>query len=171
MDISIQSQCHLQPFYHRSESLINLPSINNKKQIKRPRRFSIYNFTRKKLTKLPDLNSQQMLQLNPNYSRRYSERLSSNRKNHPFVVHTNTVNDFNRRHHLHYITCRRDKKKDKSSFIYNPSAHSSSTTTTSNLTRSTINITGSESSIFMDQNKLLKPIANDTERSNHFSRK
>jgi len=47
----------------------------------------------------------------------------------------------------------------------------SSSTTASNLTHLTMNTTASENSNLIDKNKLLKPIANYTEKSNYLYRK
>ncbi len=146
-DLSIQSQNHLHPFYHRSESLINLrisnmPTLNNKNdQIKRNGRHSICEFSSKHSKNFPYLFELQNLQNVSKHSRHFSERLSFNHKKHPLTTHTNSFN--HRGKHLHYVTYKR-KKLEENSLV-----NSASTAT-----RSSIIITGSESSI---QNKLIIP--------------
>ncbi|CAF0983439.1 unnamed protein product [Adineta steineri] len=174
-DVSVQSQYHLHPSYHRSESLINIRTSNipnNSNQTQRQGRFSVCDFNYQQTNTFPYINDQQNLQITSKQSRGYKQRLLFNRKKHSLTIPTNTFNQ-----HVQPSQCKvnkRGKKKQKSMFTYNPITSSSSTTTTtttSNLTRSTANTIGSESSIIIDQNKLLKPIANQKERTKRFFQK
>jgi hypothetical protein len=165
-DASIQSQYHLHPFYHRSESLINMRTSNihnnNSNQTQCPKKFSICDFNYKQPNNFPYSNDQQNLQITSKQPRDYSKRLLFNHNKHSLTIQTQNS---------HYKTNKRAKNKQKPIFICNPIRSSSSTTTTSNVTRSTINTTGSESSILIDQINLLKPITNNKKKSKFFFRK
>jgi hypothetical protein len=149
--------------------LINIHPTNNNND-KHLGRFSVCDFNHKKSKHSMYLNDQQKVQMKAKYSRRHSERLSFNHHKPSFAFQ-----DFSRGQHSDYMTYRAEKSQPKSVFTYNPMGNSSSTTTTttttSNLTRSTINTTGSESSILVDQNKLLKPIKMNVEKSKRSFRK
>jgi len=144
--MSIQSQYHLHPFYQRSESLINLhtlntPTLNNKNDpIKHSIRHSVCDVTAKQSKNFPYLYDQQNHQILSKHSRRHSERLSFNHKKHPLTIHTNSLN--NHEKNLHYVTTKRKKLEEKSSNSLSITPHSIPT------------ITNSESSI---QSRLLLP--------------
>lgn len=134
-DLSVPSE------HHRCNSLINLNAINNN-QFKHRGRFSIFDLNYKKSSNLQITSTK--------HQRRHSERGTIHRNN-PSI----TIN--------HYITYKYETAKPKSVFTYNPITYSTSTTA-SNLTHSTVNTTTSESSNFIDQNKLLKPITTNFHR-------
>jgi len=164
-DASIQSQYHLHPFYHRSESVINMRASNihnnNSNQTQCPKRFSICDFNYNQPNNFPYANDQQNLQITSKQPRDYRKRLLFNHNKHSLTIQTQNT---------HYKINKRTKTKQKSIFICNP-IRSSSSTTTSNVTRSTTNTTGSETSILIDQIHLLKPITNNKKKSKFFFRK
>jgi hypothetical protein len=116
-DMSMQSQYHLHPFYHRSESLINLSTSNTptNNQIKPHGRHSICGSNYKLSKNFPYLYDHQNLQIISKHSRHHSERSSNNRKKHPLTIHTNPVN--HRGKHLHYVTYKRKKSFSNSNPI------------------------------------------------------
>ncbi|UJR36880.1 hypothetical protein I4U23_029593 [Adineta vaga] len=173
-DVSIQSQYHLHPFYKRSDSMLsirtsNMHNNNNSNQTQHQGNFSICDSNYQQSNHFPYINDEQDLQLPViKTNRSYKQRLLFRRKKHSLtdptnVYHQPSQNKINKR----------TKKKAKSIFVYNPITSSSSTTTTSNVTRSTINTTGSESSVLVDRQntKLTDSINNKKQKSRHFFRK
>ncbi|CAF1231306.1 unnamed protein product [Rotaria sordida] len=125
-NVSIQSQYHLHPFSHCSESLVTLHTNNNRK--KSYDSFSIQDIKCRKSKNVSYLNDQRNFPKTSNYYRRHSEKVSVTRKKHPLIIRTNTSN--HRGRHLHYVAYKHEQNKPNSMFTYDSIRNLTTTPTT-----------------------------------------
>ncbi len=169
---SSQSEYHLNARYKHSSSFSNINSTTNYHL--QYGRYSVCELNRKKSSFITNKQrkSTNFTYENTNnkprdfHHRCNSERDKLNPKKYSLASNISASNCYNRGQPVHYVTCKRDSNQQK--FVSQVS--SSSTITTSNFTRSTMN-TSSDGSVLIDQNKLIKPFANNIENSNCLYRK
>ncbi|CAF1168646.1 unnamed protein product [Adineta steineri] len=148
----------LNTIYKRSNSFT---TVENDNQLKYGR-YSVCEFNHKKSSFITNkqrkstnfFHNKPKTKAKDIYPRRNSERYSINTTKYSLSNLRHTHTPYNRAQlPLHYVTYRRENNQQRLS------KQLSITTTTSNLTRSTIN-TGSESSVLVDQNRLLRTSSN-----------
>ena len=171
-DTSTQSQSLLlHPFDHRSESLMNIPSVNlNQYQpSKITGRFSNYDLNQSKSgnASVAAHDPERKAPKKSLYSRRNSERSLVKRRKSSSTNQPYPLTRLQGCQKPHFISnpCKTDQQK--SNFNFSSMSQSPSTTTDSNMTRLTMNTTASESSISTDLNRLFT----STEKSGCMSQK
>jgi len=162
---SSESEYQLNARCQRSGSLSNIHSTNNNSL--KYSRYSVCEFNHKKSSfitnkqrKSTNVTYQKPKTKTKNfYSRQNTPKYSFNQKKYSSSSNTSANSCYNHGQPLHYVTYKRDNNPQRLS----------STTTTSNLTRSTNN-TSSESAFLVDQNKLIQTLSNNIEPSNRLYR-
>ncbi|CAF1279219.1 unnamed protein product [Adineta ricciae] len=153
---SSKSDYQLNTLYQRSDSLVNIPTTN---QIKYGR-YSVCEFNQKKSSfinnkdhKSTNFAYQKTKSKNKDvYPSHTSEKYSVKPTKYPLSNLRTRNNSYNRAQPLHYVNCRRDD--------YQQSLSKQSSSTTSNYTRSTVNVS-SESSGLIDQHKIILTLASN----------